>query len=59
MRKNVGYVKMRFIIDVFAELGFINAKTYDGIVFNIKMIPSNEKKPLQSSELFRRLNGTD
>lgn len=57
--KNVGYVKMRFIIDVFAELGFINAKTYDGIVFNIKMIPSNEKKPLQSSELFRRLNGTD
>ena len=53
--KDMGYVKARFILDIFNELGIIHAITRDGISFSVRLIPSDEKKPLSSSTLFNKL----
>lgn len=57
--KNVEYVKFRFILDIFTELGLIQTATADGITFSVKLLPSGEKRPLASSHIYQRLNGVD
>lgn len=54
--KNENYIKLRLIFDIFEELGFINQHTDDGIMFKITLNKNCEKKELQSSELFKKLN---
>lgn len=54
--RNIGYVKARLIIDIFDELGLTRSSTDDGVSFDIKLLPTQEKKPLQNSVLFKRLN---
>ena len=51
-----GYVKLMLIFDVFSELGFIKYNTENGLIFEITLKPTADKKPLSDSELFERLN---
>ena len=54
--KNMNYIKLRLILDIFEELTFIKQKTDDGIMFRITLNDKCERRELGSSSLFNKLN---
>ena len=55
--KGIGYVKLRLILDIFEELGFITVKGGDILTFDVKLNPIEEKKQLTQSSLYMKLSG--
>ncbi len=55
--KGIGYVKLRLILDIFEELGFITVSNDDMLMFDIKLLPAKEKTQLSQSGLFVKLQG--
>ena len=52
-----GYVKFLLILDIFKELGLINYKADNAVIFEITLDPEPVKRPLKDSKLFLKLNG--
>lgn len=52
-----GYVKLLLILDIFSELGIIRCKAENDVLFEISVLPVQNKIPLTESKLFVKLNG--
>ena len=55
-RLGISYVKLRLITDVFTELGFIKGVWNTPLQFNFTLLPQTEKRPLETSVLYNKLN---
>lgn len=55
----ISYVKLRLIVDIFSELGFITAEWNTPVELAITVIPQTAKKSLETSPLYKMLNSVE